>query len=218
MADTCCTSGHVHEKDDVQLKDLSTDDDSAPELENAPTELTKEQAEVAKAAGLTDDATSKSKQTKGEKKARKAILKLGMKGVPGISRVTIRKSKSILFVINQPEVFKSPGSDTYIVFGEAKIEDMSQQLHNAAANKMKERSAAEASEGAKTVNTAADQEAENVAEADLSDDNEELDSAGLEDKDIELTMTQANVSRNKAIKALREHNNDMVEAIMALTG
>lgn len=44
---------------------------------------------------------------------------------PGVSRVTIRKSKNILFVIQAPDVFKSPASDTYIVFGEAKIEDLS---------------------------------------------------------------------------------------------
>lgn len=36
----------------------------------------------------------------------------------GVSRVCIRKSKSILFVINKPDVYKSPGSDTYVVFGE----------------------------------------------------------------------------------------------------
>lgn len=33
----------------------------------------------------------------------------------------------ILFVINKPDVFKSPASDTYIIFGEAKIEDLSAQ-------------------------------------------------------------------------------------------
>lgn len=44
----------------------------------------------------------------------------------GVSRVCIRKSKSILFVINKPDVYKSPGSDTYVVFGEAKIEDLAQ--------------------------------------------------------------------------------------------
>jgi hypothetical protein len=38
-----------------------------------------------------------------------------------VSRVTIRKSKNILFVINKPDVYKNPASDTYIVFGEAKV-------------------------------------------------------------------------------------------------
>lgn len=32
-----------------------------------------------------------------------------------------------MFVINTPDVFKSPASDTYIIFGEAKIEDLSAQ-------------------------------------------------------------------------------------------
>merc|ERR1739838_829510 len=57
--------------------------------------------------------------------------------VPGVSRVTIRKSKNILFVINNPDVMKNPVSDTYIVFGEAKIEDLSQQAQLAAAEKFK---------------------------------------------------------------------------------
>ena len=53
--------------------------------------------------------------------------------VAGVSRVTIRKSKNILFVINKPDVYKNPASDTYIVFGEAKIEDLSQQAQMDAA-------------------------------------------------------------------------------------
>lgn len=45
----------------------------------------------------------------------------GLKQIQGVTRVTIRKSKNILFVINRPDVYKSPASDTYIVFGEAKV-------------------------------------------------------------------------------------------------
>lgn len=39
----------------------------------------------------------------------------------------------ILFVIQSPDVFKSPASDTYIIFGEAKIEDLSAQAQSQAA-------------------------------------------------------------------------------------
>ncbi len=49
------------------------------------------------------------------------MLKLGLKPFLGITKVTIKKSKNILFVISKPEVFKSPACDTYIVFGEAKV-------------------------------------------------------------------------------------------------
>jgi nascent polypeptide-associated complex subunit alpha len=47
----------------------------------------------------------------------------GLKKVAGIQRVTIRRAKGILLVVANPEVYKSPGSDTYIVFGEPTTED-----------------------------------------------------------------------------------------------
>lgn len=92
---------------------------------------------LAEAAGIEEELQSKQKQTRAEKKARKQIAKLGLKPIPGILRVTIRKSKNILFVIQKPDVYKSPASDTYIVFGEAKIEDLSQKAQIAAANQFK---------------------------------------------------------------------------------
>ena len=38
---------------------------------------------------------SRGKQSRSEKKSRKAIQKLGMKPVPGVMRVTIKKSKNV---------------------------------------------------------------------------------------------------------------------------
>lgn len=43
---------------------------------------------------------------------------------------------------------------------------------------------------------------------------EEIDASGVEEKDIELVMSQANVSRSKAVKALTNNQNDIVNAIM----
>merc|ERR1719331_1335619 len=51
--------------------------------------------------------SGKGKQSRSEKKSRKAMAKLGMKPVPGVVRVTIKKSKNILFVIKEPDVFKT---------------------------------------------------------------------------------------------------------------
>lgn len=169
-----------------------------------------------------EDASGRGKQSRSEKKSRKAMQKLGMKPVPGVLRVTIKKSKNvssaaalalhcplhrtpppssapppvfasqphfqrlparrsscrrqplppppllypdapptsthtlsntlpppswaihpylsypqILFVISKPDVFKSPASDTYIIFGEAKIEDLSAQAQTQAAEQFK---------------------------------------------------------------------------------
>ncbi|XP_039267012.2 nascent polypeptide-associated complex subunit alpha-like [Styela clava] len=149
----------------------------------------------------------KAKQSRNEKKARKAIAKLNcMKNITGITRVTIRKSKNILFVINNPDVLKSPASDTYIVFGEAKIEDLSQQAQHAAAEKFKN-----------TIPSAAENATTAASVQDDSDNDEEVDDSGVESKDIELVMQQATVTRNKAIKSLKKNNNDIVNAIMELT-
>lgn len=48
-------------------------------------------------------------------------------------------------------------------------------------------------------------------------DDEEVDETGVEPKDIELVMTQAGVSRSKAVKALKAADGDIVAAIMELT-
>ena len=46
---------------------------------------------------------------------------------------------------------------------------------------------------------------------------EEVDASGVEEKDVELVMSQANVSKAKAVKALKNNDNDIVNAIMELT-
>ncbi|MED6216212.1 hypothetical protein PIB30_116564 [Stylosanthes scabra] len=145
----------------------------------------------------------RSKQTRSEKKSRKAMLKLGMKPVSGVSRVTVKKSKNILFVISKPDVFKSPTSDTYIIFGEAKIEDLSSQLQTQAAEQFKAPNLANA--GPKP-------ESSSVAQ-----DDEDVDETGVDPKDIDLVMTQAGVPRSKAVKALKASDGDIVAAIMELT-
>ncbi len=114
----------VEEKEDAaaEKNDSGTEsdsDDSIPELEETGgAGQTQGQNPVAAAAGLSEDMVSKAKQSRGEKKARKIMSKLGLKQIAGVSRVTIRKSKNILFVISKPDVYKNPASDTYIVFGE----------------------------------------------------------------------------------------------------
>jgi len=151
----------------------------------------------------------KPKQNKNEKKARKVLSKLGLKVVSGVNRVTIRKSKNILFVINNPDVMKNPATDSYIIFGEAKIEDLSQQAQFAAAEKFKQKSAAAAQVAAT--------KAPVVSAIPEEDEGEDVDDTQCEEKDIELVMQQANVTRPRAAKALINNDNDIVNAIMELT-
>ncbi|KAH8402190.1 hypothetical protein KR009_010431 [Drosophila setifemur] len=194
--------------EDVRVEDDGSDSDSdggMPGLEEAGAATTQLGGG---ATGLPVDLVSKAKQSRGEKKARKIMLKLGLKQIQGVNRVTIRKSKNILFVINNPDVYKNPHSDTYIVFGEAKIEDLSQQAQVAAAEKFKAPEAAGTSDSVGATTSVAP-----IAE----EDEEEVDDTGVDEKDIELVITQANTTRAKAIKALKNNNNDIVNAIMELT-
>ena len=157
----------------------------------------------------------KSKQSRSEKKARKAMSKLGLKQVAGINRVTMRKSKNIIFVISKPDVYKSPASDTYIVFGEAKVEDLSHQAQMAAADKFKmSQAAGQAGAEAAAGLAAATAKKAPATIAEEEEDDEEVDATGIEEKDIDIVVTQSNVSRKRAIKALKNNNNDIINAIM----
>lgn len=100
-------------------------------------------------------------------------------------------------MISQPDVYKSATSEVYIVFGEAKIEDLNSQAQASAAEQFR----------APEMPTGGDDDVPELAE-----DEEAVDETGVEAKDIELVMSQANVSRGKAVKALKENDSDIVNA------
>jgi len=155
--------------------------------------------------------------SRNEKKARKSIAKLGLKQVPGITRVTLRRPKNILYVINNPDVYKSPSSNTWIIFGEAKVEDLNSQAQANAAQQLREAENASNIEAEMAAASVDKGKAVEAPKDDDEDDDEEVDDQGLEGKDIELVMAQANVTRKKAVKALKENDNDIVNSIMALS-
>jgi len=209
------TDEDIKNENEGSATDTDSDDnesDEVPELVDNPEAKDK----LGTSGTLFDEVGSKAKQSRSEKKARKVMSKLGLKQVTGVNRVAIRKSKNILFVINKPDVYKSPASDTYIVFGEAKIEDLSQKAQMAAAEKFKAPEAGSALTGS-GLEAATAQAATSAPIAEESEDEAEIDETGVEAKDIELVMSQANVSRGKAVKALKNNNNDIVNAIMELT-
>ncbi|CAB9506370.1 NAC-alpha domain-containing protein 1 [Seminavis robusta] len=197
--------------------------DDVPELEATPGDENAAAAAAGMAGMMPGMAAGEpeSKQNRNEKKSRKAMQKLGMRPVPGVLRVTVKKSKNVLFVINKPDVFKSPTADTYVVFGEAKSEDLSSASQAAAAKQFRQPDAAgmaAAAGGMPQMGQAppempGDEEVPALA----APEEEELDETGVEGKDIELVMSQAGCSRAKAVKALKENGGDLVNAIMSLT-
>lgn len=145
-----------------------------------------------------------SKPNRGEKKCRKAMQKLGLKPVPGITRVTMKRSKNMLFTVETPEVLKSPNADIYVVLGAAKFEDLSQIPANTDMDKIKAELPKKEEPKIETIKE----------EADEGDDEDE---SGLNAEDIKNIMEHTKCTKAKAIKALRETGGDTVEAILKLS-
>ncbi|KAK1859831.1 hypothetical protein I4F81_002425 [Pyropia yezoensis] len=231
-------------RDEAAVAAESSDDDVPGLVEDAAPQAADKAAPEGDAAAAGGGAGGEKNYSRGEKKARKALSKLSLKPVANVSRVTLKKNKNVLFVIDGADVYKSPTSDTYVVFGEAKIEDLAAKAAAKAAqqHKMSSQMAmapppsagavagsgatgrvrggdfpAAAAGTAGVANKAADASAGAADGGGGDDDDEPLDETGVEAKDIELVMQQADVSRAKAVKALLTNDGDIVNAIMALT-
>ncbi|CAA7265383.1 unnamed protein product [Cyclocybe aegerita] len=153
-------------------------------------------------------------QSRSERKARKALLSLGLKKVPGITRVTLRRPKNLLFVLASPDVYKSPNSDCYIVFGEAKIEDMNSQAQLSAAQQMSSGGAG-AAPTLETSGAADGDDDDDLPDLEAPEEDGVVDETGVDPKDIDLVMQQVNCSRAKAVRVLKESGGDLINAIMA---
>ena len=148
---------------------------------------------------------------RGEKKCRKALTKLGMKQLSGITRVTIKKRDGFIFMINDPEVLISgDNGNQFVVFGELKYDDPNQRMQAAEAQKMAADQAARAAAAQAPAKTA-------EKKAAASDEAAE-DEVGLTPNHITMVMEHTSCSRNEAIRALRESNDDMINAVMKLSG
>merc|ERR1719203_1127415 len=67
------------------------------------------------------------KASRGEKKFKKSLTKLGMKQVTGINRVTLKTSKNFFLYIEDPDILKST-DNAYVIFGECKMFDYGQNF------------------------------------------------------------------------------------------
>lgn len=168
--------------------------------------------------------------SKNEKKARELIKKLNLKQIKGITRVTFKQRGNLIYAIDQPDVFRS-AAGTYVVFGEAKVDDMNKRIAEAQQQQAQQealsKAAGETGEAGEAGQEDKSQEAitadlekaslnANKIEEEEADDGE-VDESGLDAKDIDIIVEQTQVSRSKAVKALRAHDGDMVNAIMELS-
>lgn len=187
-------------------------DDKEPKITEVESDEEDSDDEAPQLEGKEEGDKDAGGKNRAEKKNRKALQKLGFKLVTGFQRVTVKKSKSILFVIHKPEVYKSPVGETYVCFGEAKVEDMS----NSQAQQALAQAAAQM-QGAAANGASGMPKIEEGEEDPTSGGGDEGGDAPP-DGDVDLVMTQANCSKEEAIKALKKHKGDVVEAIMGFQG
>jgi len=169
---------------------------------------------------LDEDPTSNAAldkiQSRSERKARKALLSLGLKRVPNITRVTLRRPKNVLFVLASPDVYKSSNSDCYIVFGEAKIEDMNSQAQMSAAQQLAQGGAGVPGlQNSGVGGEGDDEDDDDIPDLEAPEEEGPVDETGVDPKDVDLVMAQVNCSRAKAVRVLKESGVDLINAIMA---
>ncbi|KAJ2016079.1 hypothetical protein GGH91_005956 [Coemansia sp. RSA 2671] len=158
-------------------------------------------------------------QSAAERKARKAMQKKGLEQVAGINSVTIIRKNAPMFSFQSPDVYRNATSDTWIVFGEPRIENLGKMMRPRAQQSAKAAAAAAPAPAAIPEPVVADPATFIDDEAVAATANEDsVDESGLESKDIELVMAQAGCTRAKAVAALKHNANDLISAIMELTG
>merc|ERR1711976_10764 len=121
---------------------------------------------------------------------------------------TVRQNDNYILLVKDPEVYSSEQTEnSMIIFGELTFEDPDKKLAKEEIEKMK-------AEGEMVKPESGEEKKENV---EIVDENEEVSEEGLNPDEIETVMTESKCSRQKAVKALRAHDNDVVNAILSLT-
>ena len=184
-------------------KEESKPKESKPE-ESKPEESKKEETKPEEEK--KDETKPEAKPSgKAEKKVRKALSKLGMTKIEGVNRVTMKQKDSYILYVKEPEVFcSSQNQNSYIVFGELTFEDSERKLAQETIAELKKEG-----EKLKTVT-----EKKEEPKVEVVQEGEELSEEGLEKDAIETVMNEGKCSRQAAIKALRAHNGDPVEALL----
>ena len=186
-------------EEQVKVEEVNdSDSEGMPELE----ETEKDDQTPQDLPDLSQFGISK-KQAKNEKKSRKAMAKVGMKPVQGIKRAVFKKTKTgkeehIIF-IQQPEVYKSTGGDVYIIFGDAKLEDIS------------------------GMSSLANGGVENFEKLVGEDENppdlvggEQAKEYKVNESDIGIVKQSTNCTDDEARKALQETKGDIINAVLAV--
>merc|ERR1712146_817029 len=128
-----------------------------------------------------DDEIPEPKASRGDKKTRKLVAKLGLTPIEPVRRVVMKQGERLI-AFDSPDVYKL--GNTFVVFGDAKVEDLNSAKRQAQMASQFKAPTPQPSQG----------------ETETSTDQEEEDDDGeFNAKDINMCMTQGNCSKAKAI-------------------
>ena len=136
------------------------------------------------------------------------MVKLGLKPVVGINRVTVRKGKEFTVSIDNPDILQT--ESTYVVFGKVNMDDKGVfGGNNVFDNFAQQPTAGQEKVEAPSATTEQTEQTESA---------EDLNEEGLSAENIKMVMEYTKCTKAAAIKALRESGDDSVNAIMKITG
>jgi nascent polypeptide-associated complex subunit alpha len=183
----------------------ATGEATTPEGTTTPDGTTATDADSSAAPSATESSATpsehaKRKNSRAEKKMKDGLLKYGLTKLEGVTTVMMRKAQQLIWTFNSPDVYQL--ENVYVIFGEPSM----QSAGDEAVKELKK--------------TAVEDEAPAEQKPTIVEDevvtNEEIPS-DLKEDDITTLMGQANVTRARAIDALREAKGDLVTAVMNLT-
>lgn len=176
--------------------------------------------------------------SKGDRKIRKFMNRIGLKKFAGVKRVTL-KTGGRCITINYPEVFKSSSnSSTYVIIGNASMADIensalakaaqrvaqTEQLHKNT-TKIQQRGRQQTNDDEKGDKiddkdnkiTETDNNTEQItSEGHDETENDDHTSEYLSEESIQMVMSQVACTKEKAIETLKKYKN-VIDSIVALT-
>ena len=141
------------------------------------------------------------KNNRAEKKMKEALLKHGLKPLEGVKSVMMRKGVQIMWTFTDPDVYCL--ENVYVVFGEPSMQ-----------NNPGQQALKELIKNSDVAEEKSEEPATKVVDDTAGEG--EPDATGLKEEDITTIMQQANVTRARAIEALRGADGDLVTAVMNL--
>ncbi|SCM22445.1 nascent polypeptide associated complex alpha chain, putative [Plasmodium chabaudi chabaudi] len=151
------------------------------------------------------------KMSKGERRARKMLVKLGLKAIPNTHKVIIKKSQKMIFAVSNVDIYQIEGTDSYVIFGDAKTDEITNSFNSL----LPDSNLNEGEAGAEQEVNFEDAEKADEKVQDLENGEKAKD---VSMDDVDLIISQTKCSKERAIEVLKKNNNDLVQSIMELSG